>query len=89
MIVRPAPVVSRLLGQTAKKWIQPSATVRFNSTSAAAAAAAKAKTYAGAGILRPGSKQLVDVEKVLVIGSGGLSIGQAGEFDYSGMCSIP
>ncbi|KAH8432154.1 carbamoyl-phosphate synthase (glutamine-hydrolyzing) CPA2 [Aspergillus melleus] len=27
---------------------------------------------------------LVDVKKVLVIGSGGLSIGQAGEFDYSG-----
>ncbi len=27
---------------------------------------------------------MVDVKKVLVIGSGGLSIGQAGEFDYSG-----
>ena len=27
----------------------------------------------------------VDVDKVLVVGSGGLSIGQAGEFDYSGM----
>jgi carbamoyl-phosphate synthase large subunit len=26
----------------------------------------------------------VDVDKVLVVGSGGLSIGQAGEFDYSG-----
>ena len=26
----------------------------------------------------------MDVKKVLVIGSGGLSIGQAGEFDYSG-----
>lgn len=49
------------------------------------------KAYVGAGILNPNaSKQsLVDVEKVLVIGSGGLSIGQAGEFDYSGMfCSI-
>lgn len=30
-------------------------------------------------------QQLVDVKKVIVIGSGGLSIGQAGEFDYSGM----
>ncbi|EGD96021.1 carbamoyl-phosphate synthase [Trichophyton tonsurans CBS 112818] len=30
------------------------------------------------------SSKLVDVKKVLVIGSGGLSIGQAGEFDYSG-----
>jgi carbamoyl-phosphate synthase large subunit len=27
----------------------------------------------------------IDLKKVLVIGSGGLSIGQAGEFDYSGM----
>lgn len=27
---------------------------------------------------------LVDVKKVLVVGSGGLTIGQAGEFDYSG-----
>lgn len=26
----------------------------------------------------------IDLKKVLVIGSGGLSIGQAGEFDYSG-----
>lgn len=31
-------------------------------------------------------QQLVNVKKVIVIGSGGLSIGQAGEFDYSGMC---
>ena len=29
----------------------------------------------------------VDVNKVLVVGSGGLSIGQAGEFDYSGTSS--
>lgn len=28
-----------------------------------------------------------DVRKVLVVGSGGLSIGQAGEFDYSGVFS--
>lgn len=28
-----------------------------------------------------------DVHKVLVVGSGGLSIGQAGEFDYSGESS--
>lgn len=45
--------------------------------------------YAGAGILDPQTKQpLVDVKKVLVIGSGGLSIGQAGEFDYSGSQAI-
>lgn len=30
----------------------------------------------------------MDVKKVLVIGSGGLSIGQAGEFDYSGTLSL-
>lgn len=29
-----------------------------------------------------------DVKKVLVVGSGGLSIGQAGEFDYSGECAF-
>ncbi|KAM5477191.1 carbamoyl-phosphate synthase (glutamine-hydrolyzing) cpa2 [Microsporum audouinii] len=34
-------------------------------------------------ILSQPASQLVDVKKVLVIGSGGLSIGQAGEFDYS------
>lgn len=34
-------------------------------------------------MIEPG-KNLVNVKKVLVIGSGGLSIGQAGEFDYSG-----
>ena len=29
-----------------------------------------------------------DVRKVLLVGSGGLSIGQAGEFDYSGSQAI-
>ena len=29
-----------------------------------------------------------DVKKVLIVGSGGLSIGQAGEFDYSGRPSL-
>ncbi|ODV85084.1 hypothetical protein CANARDRAFT_28799 [[Candida] arabinofermentans NRRL YB-2248] len=52
----------------------------------------KASTYAGAGVLSgftdENSHQLVDVSKVLVIGSGGLSIGQAGEFDYSGSQAI-
>ena len=42
-----------------------------------------AQAYISSGILA-GKKDLVDVRKVLVIGSGGLSIGQAGEFDYSG-----
>jgi carbamoyl-phosphate synthase large subunit len=30
-----------------------------------------------------------DVKRVLVVGSGGLSIGQAGEFDYSGESDLP
>ncbi|KAH7398476.1 hypothetical protein BKA66DRAFT_566075 [Pyrenochaeta sp. MPI-SDFR-AT-0127] len=34
------------------------------------------------------SSPRVDVKKVLVLGSGGLSIGQAGEFDYSGSQAI-
>jgi carbamoyl-phosphate synthase large subunit len=42
-----------------------------------------AESYLASGIVKPG-RNLVDVKKVLVIGSGGLSIGQAGEFDYSG-----
>ena len=45
--------------------------------------APNAKTYLESGAIA-GGQNLVDVKKVLVIGSGGLSIGQAGEFDYSG-----
>lgn len=33
-------------------------------------------------------RKLSDVQKVLILGSGGLSIGQAGEFDYSGSQAI-
>ncbi|KKY21683.1 putative carbamoyl-phosphate synthase arginine-specific large chain [Phaeomoniella chlamydospora] len=42
-----------------------------------------AQAYLDSGAIE-GGQNLVDVKKVLVIGSGGLSIGQAGEFDYSG-----
>jgi len=42
-----------------------------------------AKSYIESGAISE-PQNLVDVKKVLVIGSGGLSIGQAGEFDYSG-----
>ena len=48
--------------------------------------------YAGGDLLKKFTDEhahkLVDVSKVLVIGSGGLSIGQAGEFDYSGSQAI-
>ena len=64
--------------------------VRFLSTSpvgwAQAQAAPSAKAYLESGVVK-GAANPVDVKKVLVIGSGGLSIGQAGEFDYSGWCS--
>ncbi|TGZ81855.1 carbamoyl-phosphate synthase [Ascodesmis nigricans] len=49
--------------------------------------ASNAKSYLASGVIA-GSRDLVDVNKVLVIGSGGLSIGQAGEFDYSGSQAI-
>lgn len=42
-----------------------------------------ATSYLANGAVKP-ENNLVDVKKVLVIGSGGISIGQAGEFDYSG-----
>ncbi|CAG8982658.1 hypothetical protein HYALB_00006056 [Hymenoscyphus albidus] len=45
--------------------------------------APNAKAYLESGVIK-GAKNPVDVKKVLVIGSGGLAIGQAGEFDYSG-----
>ena len=45
--------------------------------------APNAQAYLNSGAIA-GARDLVDVKEVLVIGSGGLSIGQAGEFDYSG-----
>ena len=45
--------------------------------------APNAKAYLASGAIA-GGQNLIDVKKVLVIGSGGLAIGQAGEFDYSG-----
>ncbi|KAH6898957.1 hypothetical protein B0T10DRAFT_474149 [Thelonectria olida] len=51
-------------------------------SSAAAESAPNPKAYLESGVIKP--RQTVDVKKVLVIGSGGLAIGQAGEFDYSG-----
>lgn len=52
-----------------------------------AQAAPSAHSYLASGAVKR-SADLVDVKKVLVIGSGGLSIGQAGEFDYSGVLSF-
>ncbi|RYP93513.1 hypothetical protein DL770_000397 [Monosporascus sp. CRB-9-2] len=57
----------------------------FSVTACAAAALQEApnpKAYLESGVIKP--RDIIDVKKVLVIGSGGLAIGQAGEFDYSG-----
>ncbi|KAH7133568.1 hypothetical protein EDB81DRAFT_658534 [Dactylonectria macrodidyma] len=51
-------------------------------SSAATESAPNPKAYLESGVIKP--QQTVNVKKVLVIGSGGLAIGQAGEFDYSG-----
>ncbi|KAK3383399.1 hypothetical protein B0T24DRAFT_566099 [Lasiosphaeria ovina] len=58
-----------------------SASTAFAS-SVAAQSAPNPKAYLESGVIKP--REHVDVKKVLVIGSGGLAIGQAGEFDYSG-----
>ncbi|BFZ55888.1 carbamoyl-phosphate synthase (glutamine-hydrolyzing) cpa2 [Savitreella phatthalungensis] len=44
--------------------------------------------YAQSGVFGDAHSKRVDVKKVLIVGSGGLSIGQAGEFDYSGAQAI-
>jgi hypothetical protein len=72
--------------QTQKQTLQKrlgTITVLRPYSSAASQAAPNAKAYIDSGVIKP--KQSVDVKKVLVIGSGGLAIGQAGEFDYSGL----
>lgn len=62
-----------------KRLFTASASARF----AAAQSAPNPNAYLESGVIKP--REIVDVKKVLVIGSGGLAIGQAGEFDYSGM----
>ncbi|KAJ6784176.1 hypothetical protein PWT90_10023 [Aphanocladium album] len=64
----------------AKRWT-PTVAVRCYSA-AVSQEAPNPKAYLESGVIKP--KEIVDVKKVLVIGSGGLAIGQAGEFDYSG-----
>lgn len=70
------------------QWQQTKRFSRSTKRYAAAQPAPKAEAYLASGAIEPG-KNLVDVKKVLVIGSGGLSIGQAGEFDYSGRLQLP
>lgn len=58
---------------------------RALNASVASQEAPNPKAYLESGVIKP--RDIVDVKKVLVIGSGGLAIGQAGEFDYSGLSS--
>lgn len=59
---------------------------RVLASAGAAQPAPDPKAYLSSGVVKP--KENVDVKKVLVIGSGGLAIGQAGEFDYSGTSAM-
>jgi carbamoyl-phosphate synthase large subunit len=79
----PSPAYTKLVSATrASQWNQRR---NFTASAACGAVAQEApnpKAYIESGVIKP--KEIVDVKKVLVIGSGGLAIGQAGEFDYSG-----
>lgn len=74
---------SHLLSQKTPSWQQYRKFSRTVKRTAAAQEGLRPEAYLESGVVQQ-SKNLVDVKKVLVIGSGGLSIGQAGEFDYSG-----
>ena len=76
---------AHLVRQKVPSWQQHRKLSRSSNQHAAVQEAPRPEAYLESGVIEPG-KNLVDVKKVLVIGSGGLSIGQAGEFDYSGMC---
>jgi carbamoyl-phosphate synthase large subunit len=77
---------SHLVESRTPVWQQSRKFSRSTRRYAAVQEAPKPEAYLQSGAIQTG-KNLVDVKKVLVIGSGGLSIGQAGEFDYSGKSS--
>jgi len=84
-LARPYPAhqsLKHILGNNARRGFSTSA-AGSNQTETAP----NAKAYLESGFIA-GGRDLVDVSKVLVIGSGGLSIGQAGEFDYSGTQTV-
>ena len=64
---------------------RPFSVSAFRLDASVAEQAPNPKAYLESGVVKP--RESVDVKKVLVIGSGGLAIGQAGEFDYSGTLS--
>ena len=74
----------RAKGESTATYRQLRAFTKVSATFNQTQEAPNAQAYLNSGAI-VGARDLVDVKKVLVIGSGGLSIGQAGEFDYSGM----
>jgi len=77
---------SRFVAQPARAIAAPKRSLNLSHVRCAtsnAQVAPNSKAYLESGVLA-GGQNLIDVKKVLVIGSGGLAIGQAGEFDYSG-----
>ncbi|CAK4030871.1 Carbamoyl-phosphate synthase arginine-specific large chain [Lecanosticta acicola] len=88
-LVSQSTTTTRSARQQAARNLQQQQSIRHFSRSTKRAASSQAevapnaKAYLESGAIA-GGQNLVDVNKVLVIGSGGLSIGQAGEFDYSG-----
>ena len=81
--IRPTAPPSHLLRRKIPSWQQHKNFSRSCKRYAAVQEAPRPEAYLESGVIETG-QNLVDVKKVLVIGSGGLSIGQAGEFDYSG-----
>lgn len=84
-----APPLSKLLSQS--RGVDFLQKRNFSVTAARCSVAAtqeapNPKAYLESGVIKP--RDIVDVKKVLVIGSGGLAIGQAGEFDYSGRLTL-
>lgn len=73
----------RAKGESTATYRQLRAFTKISATFNQTQEAPNAQAYLNSGAIA-GARDLVDVKKVLVIGSGGLSIGQAGEFDYSG-----
>lgn len=78
------PLRSSVIVPKTPSWQQTRKFTKNTRHLAAVQEAPRPEAYLESGVIIPG-KNLVDVKKVIVIGSGGLSIGQAGEFDYSGI----
>ncbi|KIW92121.1 carbamoyl-phosphate synthase arginine-specific large chain [Cladophialophora bantiana CBS 173.52] len=76
-------VRQHLVNPKTPSWQQVKRFTRSTKRRALVQEAPRPEAYLESGAIEYG-KNLVDVKKVIVIGSGGLSIGQAGEFDYSG-----